>query len=142
MGKDPDRAPTFVLGHGAVDNGRGVAAISSTVAGMAQLTIHPHQVRAWGHAAQRCGHGVTSAKHHVSVADDDVAYANASTLASVPATTKLCAHWETQLRHLSADVTGTGDKLVSTANLVSRYDLRAADPFARVPSRTHPGPNP
>ncbi|HEX6445406.1 MAG TPA: hypothetical protein VF053_09985 [Streptosporangiales bacterium] len=109
---------------------------------MGQITVHPRQLRAWGHAAQQCGHGVTSAKHHVAAADDDVTYANASALGSVPATTKLCTHWETQLRHLSADVTATGDKLVSTADLVSQYDLRSADPFARIPFSTHPGLNP
>lgn len=125
-----------------MDNGRDVPAFSSTVADMGQITIHPHQVRTWGRAAQHCGHGVTSAKHHVSAAGDDVAYANASASGSVPATTKLCTHWETQLGHLSTDVSGTGCKLVSTADLVSQYDLRMADPFARIPFPTHPGPNP
>lgn len=109
---------------------------------MGQVTIRPHQVRTWGHAAQHCGHGVTSATHHLSAADDDVAYANASSCGSVKATTALCSHWETQLGHLSTDVTGTGDKLVSTANLVSHYDLRGADPFARIPLATHAGLNP
>lgn len=109
---------------------------------MGEITVHPHQVRAWGHAAQHCGHGVRSAKHHVSVADEDVASANASALGSATAATALCSHWETQLRHLSTDVTGTGDKLVSTANLVSHCDVLSADPFARIPFTTHPGPNP
>jgi hypothetical protein len=109
---------------------------------VAKIELHPHRVRAWGHAAQHCGRGVTSAKQHVAAADDDVTYANASALGAVPATAKLCTHWETQLRHLSADVTGTGDKLVSTANLVSQYDLRTADPFACIPFSTHPGLNP
>lgn len=104
--------------------------------------MHPHQVRAWGHAAQHCGHGVASAKHHVKVAEDDVGYANASGLGSVGATTELCTHWETQLGRMGTDVTGTADKLVSTANLVSRYDVVSADPFVRLPFASRVRMNP
>lgn len=109
---------------------------------MGEVTVHPGQVRAWGQAARHCGREVTSAKRHVSAADGDVEHVNASGLGSVRATAALCSHWESQLGCLSTDVTGTGDKLVSTADLVSHYDLLGADPFARIPFGTSPGPIP
>lgn len=80
----------------------------------------------------------------MSDADEDVATARAaaSALRSVGAADRFCDHWERQLGFLRTDVTGTGQKLVSTAHLASSYDQQSADLFERVTRRIRPGEQP
>lgn len=109
---------------------------------MAEITIRPAQVAAWGRAAVSCGGRVSTAKSRVTDAEQEVATSHARSLRSVGAADRFCDHWETQLGFLRTDVTGTGRKLVSTAHLASAYDDESADPFAEVTRRIRPGEQP
>lgn len=109
---------------------------------MGHVEFHPHLVRAWGHAAHHCGHDVRTTKHPVSTAENDAGYAQATGLASRVAANRYTDAVETGIGSVADALIGTGDKLLSTANVVVTGDDASVDLFRYTTGRLHIGIQP
>lgn len=99
---------------------------------MSKTVFHPAEVSAWGHAARHAGHSVRLARSHVGKAEDDASQARAQGLASVVAFSTYAATIGRGIGRVADDLSGVGDKLVSTVSIVRQSDDAGVDEFARI----------
>lgn len=100
---------------------------------MSRIVFHPADVSAWGHAGRHAGHLVRSAGSHIGKAEDDAGRARAHGLASLAALSTYTATIGRGIGHVADDVSGVGDKLVSTASIIRQSDDASVDEFGQVP---------
>lgn len=109
---------------------------------MGEIVLHSTEVTSWGRAARHAGDGIKGTRSKVAEADDNVESAGAGGLASAKAFATYSTMMRKGIRTVAEDVTGVGDKLVSTASIVRQYDQANVDEFAPVQTRLRTGENP
>ena len=95
------------------------------------LVFHPAVVRSWGAAARGCGSDVRSARGTVGLAADDAGLARLVGFASDRASDRYLSRVGQGVGQVADNVTGTGDSLVQTVDVVRDADDKSADLFRR-----------